>query len=83
MNAKMPVYHCKCCGKLFPSTITGLISCPICGREYYDVVENGQRALYSAVEQVSENEARDFWMRNPSAIPYRGELDAMSVAAAG
>ena len=82
MNTNMPVYHCKCCGKLFPSTITGLINCPICGREFYDVVENGQKALYSAVEQVADNEARDFWMTNPAAVPYQGDPDTTDLASA-
>lgn len=74
MIRTIPVYHCKCCGKVFPSTSFGLISCPLCGREYYDVIEDGHKALYSAVEQLELQEAEDFWEKNPVAI-VRGDDD--------
>ena len=65
----MYVYHCKCCGKLFPSTVPGLISCPLCGREYFDASTEGHLALYSAVERLEGDEESSYWAKNPAAVP--------------
>ena len=61
------VYHCRCCGKVFPGQMPGLISCPVCQKEYYDVVEDNRPVYYSALELLNTAEADDFMSRNPAA----------------
>ena len=65
---KTYVYHCRCCGKVFPSPTPGQISCPVCHKEYYDIVENNRPVYYSALELLRTTEADDFISRNPAAI---------------